>query len=185
MKNNISRDFKIQDLITKDFKITKHFSFFEMSKTSYNDFQQENRRLALSYVNSLKTLCKDILEPLRQHFGKPLIITSGFRCYALNKAIGSSSTSQHLKGQAADFYIENISDDKIIKYLVENLDFNFGQLILEKNHNSSWIHISLGTPFRESEKCRQVLFIDKTKDDKMLKNENNKLQNLRDSKKLI
>ncbi|MBT4008527.1 MAG: hypothetical protein HOF07_04615, partial [Elusimicrobiaceae bacterium] len=93
------------------------------------------------------------------------------------KSLGSSNTSQHLKGEAADFFIKGIAHNKVVKFLVEDLGFNFGQLILETEDNSSWIHISLGTPFRDKEKCRQVIKINKK-----TFYEDNKRQNFTDTK---
>lgn len=179
MKNFLSGDFKMKNLITDDFKLSKHFTFFELTKTANTGFLNQNRAEALKYLTQLKRLATDVLEPIRIKFKKPVIITSGFRCHGLNKSLGSSNTSQHLKGEAADFFIKSIAHNKVVKFLVEDLDFNFGQLILEKEDGSSWIHVSLGTPFREKNKCRQVIFLNKTKHEK-----ENKILNYSQNRKL-
>ncbi|MBT3393064.1 MAG: DUF882 domain-containing protein [Elusimicrobiaceae bacterium] len=177
MKNFVSGDFKMRNLIVDDFKLSPHFTFFELTKTANSGFLNQNRAEALKYLKPLKHLATDILEPIRAKFKKPIIITSGFRCYGLNKSLGSSNTSQHLKGEAADFFIKGIAHNKVVKFLVEDLGFNFGQLILENEGNSSWIHISLGTPFRTENKCRQIIKLNKKSF-----YEDNKQQNFTDTK---
>ena len=83
-------------------------------------------------------LCKDVLEKVREHFGLPIKVNSGFRCSELNDITpGSSDTSQHTLGEAADITIEGIPLLDIFEFIQNNLEFD--QLILEYN---SWIHVS-------------------------------------------
>ena len=85
-----------------------------------------------------------ILQPLRDKYGKPIRISSGFRCTALNKAVGGVPTSQHLKGEAADInngVAENKKIFKLVKQMIDEGKLEVGQLIDEKGY--SWIHISL------------------------------------------
>ena len=91
-----------------------------------------------------------MLEPARAILRTPLIITSGYRCQALNKEIGGSIKSQHLNGTAADFVVKNkkLSLENVFIELKES-PLHYGQLILEK----SWIHSSLGVLFRNLNKC--------------------------------
>lgn len=97
-------------------------------------------------------LINNILDPLRKAYGKPIIVTSGYRCKALNKAIGGAKTSQHQYGYAAD--IRSVSDskeeNKKIFELAKSLPFD--QLIDE--HNYDWIHISYSPKNR-----RQILHL--------------------------
>lgn len=97
-------------------------------------------------------LINNILNPLRKAYGKPIIVTSGYRCKALNKAIGGAKTSQHQYGYAAD--IRSVSDskeeNKKIFELAKSLPFD--QLIDE--HNYDWIHISYSPKNR-----RQILHL--------------------------
>ena len=78
------------------------------------------------------------------HFGVPFTLNSGYRCLELNTAIGSSSNSQHCKGQAIDFEIPGVDNDKVARWVKENIDHD--QLILEfydgVDPNSGWIHVS-------------------------------------------
>ena len=91
---------------------------------------------------NLIALVDNILDPLRLAYGKPIIITSGFRSNELNKAIGGSSTSQHRDGQAADIRTveDTKSENKKLFDLIIKLDLPFDQLIDE--HNFDWVHVS-------------------------------------------
>jgi zinc D-Ala-D-Ala carboxypeptidase len=95
-------------------------------------------------IESLRLLCENILQPVRDHFGKPVKITSGFRCPAVNQATGGSATSDHCKGQAVDFEIDGLSNPDVATWIMENLTYS--QLILEfyvqGQPNSGWIHCS-------------------------------------------
>ena len=91
-------------------------------------------------INNLKELAINCLQPIRSHFNKPLIITSGYRCKKLNKVVGGANTSQHTKGQAVDFIIKGIKLEEIINYIRNYLDFD--QLIEEHSGKSEWVHIS-------------------------------------------
>lgn len=96
---------------------------------------------------SLKKLATDILQKIRDKYGKPLIVTSGFRCEKLNKAVGGVRTSQHCKGEAADIRTvsDSIKDNKelfeFIKQMIDKGEIKVGQLIDEYNYN--WVHVSL------------------------------------------
>lgn len=76
------------------------------------------------------------LDELRRLYNKPIIITSGYRCPALNKAVGGKPNSQHVKGQAADLKW----DENLLKFIIEN--FHYDQLIEETSKRTKWIHIS-------------------------------------------
>lgn len=85
-----------------------------------------------------------ILDPLREAYGKPIIVGSGYRCPKLNKAIGGATSSQHMKGEAAD--IKTVQDtpeeNKKLYDLIIELNLPFDQLINEFNYD--WIHVSFG-----------------------------------------
>ena len=88
-----------------------------------------------------------VLEPLRVAMGMPIRITSGYRCEALNKAVGGVYNSQHLKGQAADICIDGdmTKGRKMFNYIRDNLPFD--QLIWEHNKAGIyWIHVSFVFP---------------------------------------
>lgn len=87
----------------------------------------------------------NVLNPLREKFGKPIRITSGFRSPELNKAVGGKPTSQHTKGEAVDITAIDKADNKELFELCKTLDFD--QLIDESN--LTWIHISYKVPNRK------------------------------------
>ena len=96
-------------------------------------------------INNLELVATEIFQPLRNHFGVPIAVTSGYRSKALNKAIGGSRTSQHMAGQAldldADVYGE-ITNYDIFKYIYTHLEFD--QLIWEfgTDLEPAWVHVS-------------------------------------------
>ena len=132
-------------------KLSRHFTFEELTITSKAPYKLLNCLLARQYVRNMTVLANYLLEPVRAILGTPLIITSGYRCPCLNKEIGGVNNSQHLSGTAADFVIDTkylTLENAFIK-LKESSFLHYGQLIFEKK----WIHISLGAPFRELNKC--------------------------------
>jgi len=127
-----------------DFKLTEHFTFFELTRTDRADLQELNRRKGLCCMPELKLLAVTVLEPVRAHCDKPVIIHSGFRCLELNEAIGGSKTSQHMLGQAADFHVEGVSIDDVFAWFWHESSIPFGQLIDERRGASRWVHASTG-----------------------------------------
>lgn len=91
-------------------------------------------------VNNLKQLILYILDPLRERYGKPINVNSGYRCKKLNDAVKGSKTSQHIKGLAADITAGSKKENKILFDLIIEMDLPFDQVIDEKNF--SWIHVS-------------------------------------------
>jgi hypothetical protein len=138
--------------------LTEHFSFEELTRTRQADLQDDNRKEARDYFDRLK-LVAEMLEVIRTKFGV-VRVTSGFRGPALNKAVNGSSTSQHSKGEAADFVCPAVTVDELHKWIVCESGIPFGQCILEKPPGSAWIHISLGAPYRDPKKCGQSLYFD-------------------------
>ena len=98
-------------------------------------------------VENLKILCENILQPIRDFYGMPLSVSSGYRSAALCEAVGSSSKSQHTKGQAADFEIFGIANKELSDWITTNLEYD--QCILEfwneNEPNSGWVHCSYST----------------------------------------
>ena len=87
------------------------------------------------------------LDELRRLYNRPIIITSGYRCPALNKAVGGKPNSQHVKGQAADLKW----DENLLKFIIEN--FHYDQLIEETSKRTKWIHISFN---KEKERMQYI-----------------------------
>ena len=98
-------------------------------------------------IDNLQQLVDNVLDPLRMHWGRPVIVTSGYRCPKLNKAVHGAAQSQHITGQAAD--IRTVSDDrtenmKLLRLLV-SLKLPFDKLIAEYvdgQGRPDWIHVS-------------------------------------------
>ena len=124
--------------------LTENISLKELTKSeSATRFGISNEPTEEA-LNNLQKLATHILQPVRDHFGKPLIITSGYRSPELCVKIGSTTTSQHTKGQASDFEIGGIANKDLSDWIHQNLDYD--QLILEfwkpEDANSGWVHCS-------------------------------------------
>lgn len=119
----------------------KYFSFqeFERSETAYR--HGIDNTLPDKLKGNVAVLVDKVLDPLREAWGKPIAVTSGYRCAALNKAVGGSATSHHCKGLAADLTTGNRVENRRIFQLIIDLGLPFTQLIDEKNF--SWVHVSL------------------------------------------
>ena len=96
------------------------------------------------HIENFKKLAANIFQPIREHFGKPIIISSGYRSAELNKAIGGSLSSQHCSGEAIDIDMDgtDITNAQIFYYIKDNL--NFDQIIWEfgTDTNPDWVHVS-------------------------------------------
>lgn len=101
-------------------------------------------------VQNLNALVDNLLDPIREAWGAPIIVSSGYRCPALNKRIGGVANSQHLYGQAAD--IKTVSDtredNKRLYEMIKSMNLPVDQCINE--HDFDWIHISYGPRHRRS-----------------------------------
>ena len=133
-------------------QLTKHFTIEELTRSVTARNRSIDNTPNKSELANLRLLAESVLEPLRQAYGKPIVVSSGFRCAALNKAVGGSRTSQHLLGQAAGGrYLHagwGCEDNKalfeVAASLVNTGKIKVGQLIDEYGY--SWVHIS--TPGR-------------------------------------
>lgn len=127
----------------QDIQLTPHFRLKEMIKTSRSSI--DNWPKDVDTVLALRYNCIWILEKVRDHFGKAVTVNSGYRSPELNKAIGGSTTSQHMKGEAVDFEINGVANADICRWIKANLIFD--QLILEfytqGSPNSGWVHCSV------------------------------------------
>lgn len=127
-------------------QLSKNFYLSEMTKSDTAYRLGIENMPSSNEIENLKRLCINVLQPVRDHFKQPVIINSAYRCLKLNKAVGSSSSSQHLKGQAADIEIPGISTYDLAKWISENI--NYDQLILEMwvpgghDINAGWVHCS-------------------------------------------
>ena len=134
--------------------LSNNFTLNELTKSQTATRKGINNEPATEHVENLIHLAKTILQPVREHFGKPVMISSGYRSPELCEAIGSSAKSQHAKGEAADFEIPGIDNKELATWIVANTEFD--QLILEfyieNDPNSGWVHCSVKTPPEEGRK---------------------------------
>lgn len=125
--------------------LTPHFQLGEFVRSGTATRLGIDNMPGAEAIASLRALCVNVLEPLRQRYGR-IIITSGYRCPRLNKAVGGAQQSQHMRGEAADIYIA--SSEKMQKYATFIADnTNFDQLIIEKRRGCRgaerrWLHVS-------------------------------------------
>ena len=150
----------------KDWHLSPHFSYYELTVTANKELQDVNRREGLSFIHPLVELA-NLLEGIREALKRPISIHSGFRCPQLNGATpGSSYKSQHMKGEAADFTAAGGNVDigetfsRTLEYLAGS-GRSFRQLIKESADRdygtAHWIHVSLGLPRRPQAHCGEVM----------------------------
>jgi hypothetical protein len=137
----------------------KYFSLEEMTKSQTAMRRGIDNIPSDQELENLVELVKNVLDPIREHFKKPVTVNSGYRGKKLNKAIKGSKNSQHCKGQAADIEIIGISNYDLACWIRDNMDFD--QLILEfhnrKVPDSGWVHVSWNSPKKNR---KQTLTID-------------------------
>lgn len=124
----------------------KYFSIYELSRSATAARLGIDNSPTPSVKKNLEKLINEVLDPLREAWGAPIIVTSGYRSPKLNKAVGGSKTSQHVLGQAAD--IKTVGDKpennkklfELAKKLIDEKKIVVGQLIDEYGYD--WVHIS-------------------------------------------
>ena len=123
--------------------LSRNFTLSELTKSDTAIRKGINNNPNAEQIEKLKALCENILQPVRDHFGR-VKVTSGFRSVDLCVAIGSSVNSQHAKAEAADFEVIGTSNAELADWIYSNLEPD--QLILEffepSEPNSGWIHCS-------------------------------------------
>ena len=121
--------------------MTDHFTLAELTRTAVRRVNNQPSSVAIA---RLRALAESVLEPIRKHFERPVIIHSGYRSPGVNKAVGGSRASQHCKGEAADFHVVGVDFFTVARFVVEHLDFD--QLILEfcepSGFGGGWLHVS-------------------------------------------
>ncbi len=120
--------------------LTANFTLEEFLKSDTAELLGIENKPTQKEIFAMSRLCACVLQPLRNHYKRPVIITSGYRCIELNKTIGGSANSQHTKGEAADIVVEGIPAYKVAEYLERTADYD--QLILERRNLIDFVHVS-------------------------------------------
>lgn len=176
---------KLDDIrLTEHFKLSE-FLRSSTATARHIDNLPATPRACLEVISNLQTLCREVLEPLRAFINSsdspspfsfrrgaggeasiggaggeaPILITSGYRCAALNQAVGGSKTSQHMTGEAADIHINSVEEGRLwFAWIMDHCRFD--QLIWESDRQgTSWIHVScrrdLGTNRQQVKSLRK------------------------------
>jgi zinc D-Ala-D-Ala carboxypeptidase len=121
-------------------QLSAHFSLAELCRTS----QPFANAPSAPVIARLTTLCVKVLEPVRAHYGRPVTVNSGYRSPAVNRAVGSKPSSQHLTGEAGDIEVDGVPNAELAAWIRDTLAFD--QLILEAYRpgvaGSGWVHVS-------------------------------------------
>lgn len=124
--------------------MTPHFKLSEFTKSQTASRRGIDNTAPEHVKKRLKLLCEAILEPVRSHFGKPVRISSGYRSLALNEAVGSKPSSQHILGYAADFEIPGVPNIDLAMWISKHLQYD--QCLLEfwkkDDPSAGWVHCS-------------------------------------------
>lgn len=123
-------------------QISKHLSLAELIRSESAKRNQISNMPTAEHIENFKLLAEKIFEPIREHFGVPIHISSGYRSKELNAKIGGSSTSQHCTAEAIDIDMDSsssgVTNKMVFDYIKDNLDYD--QAINEFNY--SWVHVS-------------------------------------------
>ena len=145
--------------VTPDMQLSPHFKLNEFTKSDTAIRKRIDNTPGAVHAKNLQKVCEKILEPVRNHFQKPVRINSGYRGPALNSAVGGSSKSQHCNGEAVDFEIDGLANPELAKWVSENCEFD--QIILEfynpkEGPNSGWVHASYSEGKNRKQKLTAV-----------------------------
>ena len=155
-------------------KLSKNFSLEELTRSATATKLGLDNTPDDEHLKNLQVVVDEIAQPLRDHFGKPVRINSGYRSPALNEAIGGSTKSQHSKGEALDLEIDGVSNMEVAGWISENCDYD--QVILEfynpaDGPNSGWVHASCKAILSENRERKLIALKDGKKTVYTLANE--------------
>ena len=120
-------------------KLSRHITVEEFERSQTATRLRLRNKMGATEKSRATALCTLVLDKIRDFYGKPLILSSGYRCLELNRAIGSSDDSQHILGEAGDFTIQGVPTGQVFRDICSGrLPLDFDQVIFE----GTWIHIS-------------------------------------------
>lgn len=127
----------------------KYFTIEELTNSATARARKIDNTPTSEIIRNLEALTDKILDPLREEYGKPIGVNSGYRSQALNKAVGGATTSDHLTGRAADIHgtPNTKEENKKLFELIKKLDLPYRQLINENGF--SWVHVSYNPGVKE------------------------------------
>ena len=137
----------------------KYFTIKELTRSDTAIKKGIDNTAPKEAQENLTNLVDNVLDPLREAWGKPITVTSGYRCPELNRVVGGSMTSDHLKGRAADITAGSRAQNKELFMLVQKLGLSFDQLIHEKGsvkEGPDWVHVSYRA---EKQNRKQILYL--------------------------
>lgn len=147
-------------------RITNDFTLEEMCFSCTARSRKIDNTPSECETRNIELLVRTILQPVRDEFGEPVIVSSGFRCKRLNKIVGGCATSQHMTGEAADIHTKSdlLEDNnrlfKLMLDMVKTGKIKVGQLIFEygcRSKGPDWIHVSL--PRSNGKQNGQILYL--------------------------
>ncbi len=124
----------------------KYFTIEELTRSTTARLRGIDNTPSQQVINNLIALVDNVLDPLREAWGKPIHVNSGYRCRALNKAVGGVPASQHMRGEAADITAGGKEANRELYSLLRRLNLPVDQAINEKDF--SWIPVSYGSRHR-------------------------------------
>jgi hypothetical protein len=139
-------------------QLSKHLSLAEVTRSESAKRRGISNMPTPEHIENFKLLAENIFEPIRNHFGKPIFISSGYRSEALNRVVGGARSSQHCKGEAIDIDMDGnangVTNKMVFDYIKDNL--NFDQLIWEFGtaSNPDWVHVSYNS---DGKQRKQIL----------------------------
>jgi hypothetical protein len=125
-------------------QLSKNLTLAEVTRSESAKRKGISNEPIAEHLENFKKLAEKVFQPIREHFGVPIHISSGYRSKALNAAIGGSATSQHCSGEAIDIDMDGstVTNKQVFDYIKDNLVFD--QMIWEfgTDKNPDWVHVS-------------------------------------------
>lgn len=121
----------------------KYFTIEELTRSTTATARGINNTPTPEIKANLERLVDKVLDGLREIYGKPITVNSGYRCPELNKAVGGSKTSDHMNGFSVDITASSKKENAILFQIIKD-NFDFDQLIWEKGNSEypDWVHVS-------------------------------------------
>ena len=140
-------------------QLSKNLALAEVTRSETAKRKGISNMPTPEHLENFKKLAENVFQPIREHFGVPIHISSGYRSAALNKAVGGSASSQHCTGEAIDIDMDgtSITNAQIFNFIKDNL--NFDQMIWEfgTDKNPDWVHVS----YESTSKQRKQILVAK------------------------